>query len=133
MSLIGYDVATNYKYIGENLVEQYISIYDSMDYRQLDSCFHPNAKITFIEEEMVGFNAMLNTAYYNHGIVKFDHQINSIDTQPLGDTTVMIMITGLIAVNSNFVDVRHFSEVILVNRQSSGAYVIINSILRLIA
>lgn len=128
-----YDIPTHYKKIGEGLVNVYINVYDSSDYSQLESCYHPEAKITFIEEEIVGCINFIYTACNNYGITKFKHRIDSIDSQPLGDKTMMVMMTGLIVVNEDYTTPRHFSEVLLLTQKQNGDFLIINSIFRLIS
>ena len=127
MSLI--DVKDNYRYITEEFCKQYYNLYNS-DFLQLANMFHKDCYITFLGEEMVGFNHYAEKLRQLN-IYKFVHKTMQVSSQPVGQRTLLINVAGRIAVNYSIEDYR-YSESILLQKDSNNKFYIHNIIFKLI-
>lgn len=126
---IQYNIQNDYKKISEGFCKEYYSTYDN-NFVQLGSFFKPESKITFLEEEMIGFGNLLQQVQHNYNIHNFHHKIQSIDSQPVGSMTILVTITGEIIVNNN-ASGNKFTETLILQQDQSNSFYVYHSIMRL--
>jgi hypothetical protein len=123
-----------YHKIATDFYKYYYNLWDSNPLLIKDLYNNQNnqnnqTKITYMGYVFNNFNSLI---YYLRSIkiYKFDHLSTCVTSQPIDDNTILINVTGTIAVNSIFFE--KYSETILLNRNIWNNYYITNSMFSLI-
>lgn len=123
------DVKANYKKITEEFCKHYYSIYDTNFYA-LNNMYKPESCFTYLDEEMVGFNSISNKLK-QFNIYKFTHHTIDVNSQPIGDRTLLITTNGKLSINNSTYEQR-FIETILLQRDDNNRFFIYHTIFKLI-
>lgn len=128
--LIAFDMRFNYKNFTEELCKIYYNYFDN-NFIGLSNLFTNETICTFLDEELLGFNQLINRLN-QYGIHKFTHHNININSQPVNDRALLVNVNGTISVNNSNL-VNKFTETILLIRSDyDSKYYITNYIFRLI-
>ncbi len=123
------DVKVNYKRITEEFCRQYYSLYDN-NFPGLSQMYKPESCFTYLDEEIQGFsNFVEKLRQFN--IYKFTHQSVNVNSQPVGDRTVLIVVTGKLCVNNSTYE-QKFTETIMLQRDDQNRFFIYHTIFKLV-
>lgn len=122
------DVQNNFKNIAFDFCKYYYKLLNT-DFSKLHELYKPESKFTFLEEEFIGFENLLNKIVYSYNINKFHHDINSIDSQPIGNMTLLITVTGYVGVN-NINNNNKFVETFILQKDQNSNFYVYNTIFR---
>lgn len=122
------DVGANYRMITEEFCKYYYKLFDN-NFLQLNEIYQADSFFTFLDEEMIGFcNLVEKIKQYN--IQKFTHQTINVNSQPIGERTLLINTCGKLSVNDSMIQY-HFSETILLQRDDNNRFKIHRSMFKL--
>jgi len=124
------DVKANYKQITENFIKFYYSLYDT-DFLKMGQLYKPDACFTFLDEEMIGFNNLVDKLK-QYNITKFTHHSVHVNSQPVGDRTLMLMVSGRLSVNSSPYAENKFMETILLQRDDQNKFFVHHTMFKLV-
>ncbi|CAH6421289.1 Nuclear transport factor 2 [uncultured virus] len=123
------DIRTNFKKITEEFCKIFYATYDS-SFVQLGLFFNQNAFITYMDEEFIGFtNLIEKLKLYN--IYKFAHHTAHVNSQPIGEKTLLITVSGTLSVNDSIYSQR-FMETFFIQRDDQNHFAIYHCIFKLI-
>lgn len=120
------DVKTNYKKIAEEFLTYYYNIYDT-DFPHLNHLYHKESQFTFRDNEVYGFNNLLNIITNKYKIYKFTHSVIHATVQPINNSDLLISVNGQISVN-NSPHYDKFIETIIIRRNDDNVFSILNTI-----
>ena len=120
----------NYKQLALNFCKEYYNKLDK-NIKQTSKFYKPHSKFTFLEDEITGFNVYMNKIKNNYNITSFNHNIKSVDSQPISNNAFLINVIGVIKVNKQMI-YHHFTETFVLQQDFSGNFFVCNTIFRLI-
>ena len=124
------DVIINYKKITEEFCNYYYSNYDN-NYLQLSSLYRNKSLFTYLDEELTGFDQMVNKIK-QYGINKFKHHEIKINAQPIHNKMLIINATGIMSVNNSLQREKFVETIILQRENKKNTFFISNTIFKLI-
>jgi len=118
----------NYKEIGEEFCKYYYNSFSSYGINGVINLYHPDARITFLEEECANIIAY-NQKLLNIGLSKlmFNNLIGT--TQPHGTDTVIISVVGDYCTSNNIWN--KFTDVFIISLLN-GNWIITHHIFKII-
>lgn len=130
MAAMALDIDKNNEYvdISRKFCELYYLKYDS-DFNGLAQLFRDDVKISFIDNEFIGFNRLYQ-CFVSDNIHKIIHSNIKWNCQPIANNAILINITGDIQINMNIVR-KKFNETIVL-RKFGYSYFITNCIFKII-
>jgi hypothetical protein len=123
------DVKTNYKRITEEFCRYYINMYDN-NFQNLANMYKTDSLFTYTDDEIIGFNNLVEKIR-QYNIYKFTHSTVNVNSQPVGDRTLLVTLTGKISVNNSVIE-QKFSETLLLQRDDHNRFYIYHTIFKLI-
>ena len=96
----------NYKTIGKQFTDAYYQAIDQ-NLNSVSQLYCPNAYITMMGEEMVGFDKFVQRLR-DYGVYRFQHRIQEVDPQPINEQYLLITVTG--TVTADGLNYNRFSE-----------------------
>ena len=93
-----YNTRYNYIELAKEFCQYYYTTCDT-DYSQLASLYKPDSLIVYAGVEHLGYNNLYNHLLNHYGINKFTHSIQTLDTEPMGTRSLIVMVTGSIKIN----------------------------------
>jgi hypothetical protein len=128
-----YSPPFNHREIGQEFCKYYYNTFSSCGLNGIAHLYHPEAKITFLEEECVGI-IEYNQKLSNIGLplLSFNNLIGT--TQPHNNDTIIISVNGDCCVSNGFRNNNwgKFSDVFVITL-FNGNWVIIHHIFKVIA
>ncbi|ARF09656.1 hypothetical protein Indivirus_2_35 [Indivirus ILV1] len=124
------DVRLNYKNIAGDFLTYYYNIYDD-DFPRLNNLYYKESQFTFRDKEFYGFSNLMDLIVKTYKIYKFTHSIAHATVQPINNSDLLIVVHGMISVNNS----PHFDkyiETILLRRDDSNRFMILNTIFKLV-
>ena len=122
------DTRFNYKKITEEFCKTYYTKYDN-NFSELCGMYKPESLFTYLDEEITGFQQFL-TRLNQYNIHKFKHHKIHVNAQPIGQRSVMLVVTGTISVNDS-IYVQKFTETLFLQRDDNNKFFIYHSIFKL--
>jgi len=125
------NIPYNYKNIADEFCNYYYTTIDN-DYLQLDNLFKPTSKFTFVNDEFIGFNNIVNKWKNEYNINSFNHNIISYNSQPIDDNTMLVKVIGSISINNIYTNSSYFTETFVVKKDKGDNLYIHNTIFQLL-
>lgn len=129
------NILQNYSILAKQFCMYYYTTMDS-NLQNLAHLYKADSKITFINNNYLGFNNLYYDIVNVYNIIKFDHQILSYDVQPVGKNTIYILVLGDVigSVQGNYNNISHkFVESFIIQRDiQANKFYIYNSIFKLL-
>jgi hypothetical protein len=119
---------TYYKDIASQFCKQYYDTYDNQ-FSNLVNLYNTKSVFTYCEEEFLNFESLNNRLVNYYKVNSFQHVINKIDAQPVGDKGILITINGTVKVN-NLHHEQSFIETIFLEEDIDNVMFVINTIFR---
>lgn len=123
------DVQNSFRQIAEEFCKYYYTVYDN-NFLELANLCLPNTLFTYMDEELIGFNRLVEKIN-KHYIYKFHHKQININFQPVGNNGIIILSTGTISLNDSIIENR-FTESILLEMDDKNRFFIINNLFKII-
>jgi len=123
------DVYSEYRNLTEGFCNYYYDLFDN-NFPDLSGLFKNDCMITYLDEEMSGFNEYFSKIK-QYNIYNFTHHEINVNSQPVGSSGLLITTTGTISIN-NSIFRNKFSETILLVRDDQNNFFIHHYMFRLI-
>lgn len=119
---------TNLKLITEDFCYKFYYLFDIL-FNDLHLLFHPNAYITFDDNEIKGFNN-LQQILKQHNITTFKHSQMIAHPQPLAHNNILISTYGTISINDG--EIKKYTESLVLTYDTNNELKISNYVFSLI-
>lgn len=120
-------ITASYHQISEEFCKIYYSLFDSSSAR-LSLLYKPNALITLGDTEITSFDNLCGFVRSN-GIFSFEHNCETMNSQPIGETGILITVTGKVRINQG--SVSRFSETFILEKLE-GSWFISQNVIKFI-
>lgn len=123
-------INVNYKYkqLAEEFCKSYYSTYDK-NIKDLSNMYHPKAQFTLNNVEVSGVNNYFNLLE-NSGLNSFVHHDLNVQSQPIGDDSLLVNVSGTLTVNNSIFE-NKFIETLLVQRDNFNHFYIFSTMLKI--
>jgi len=128
------NISLCYNQLAQEFVNLYYSTYDT-NIQNLAYFFKPDSLLTFIDEEIVGFNNLYHRLVNHYGVYKIAHEVTSFSAQPLGNEALFIQVFGNLRANDHIYNtpVQSFTETFVLHRDiATSSYFIHNTIFKIL-
>lgn len=119
----------DYRSFSNEFYSKYCYDFDN-NFLNLRNVFSQGCNITFLSEEFVGFDNLLNSVS-KMGVYKFSHQKYTYYAQPIDNKSVIITSTGTISVNGSIFG-KKYIETLTIHTDDFNVFYIHNMIFQLI-
>lgn len=124
------DVRNTYKQLAQDFCQKYYSCYDNK-FSDLSPLYLNNSQFTFLDNEIVGFNDLINKLK-SIGLYQFTHYNMNVISQPLGNNNVIININGTISFNGSIFTKKFLETIILERNNLNNNFYVISTIFKTI-
>lgn len=130
-----FDILQNFTTLAKQFCINYYTTFDNNP-QNLAHLYKADSKITFINNNYLGFNNLYYDIVNVYNIVKFNHQILSFDVHPVGRNTMYILVigdvTGQVQGDYNIIPKKFVESFIIQRDIQSNKFYIYNSIFKLL-
>ncbi len=123
-----FNVMEKYRELTESFCNHFYTHYDD-NFPELGNLFLNDTKITYLDEELTGFNQLFERIK-GYNIFNFKHHKIDVNSQPVGQRTLLITVNGKISINNSF-EIQRFVETILLQRDDNNQFYIHNYMFKL--
>lgn len=120
LSKFPHNIESSYKEITDKFCQIYYDYYDT-DFLKIKDMCADNTYFTYLDSEVVGFEKLLDIIK-SKDVNRFKHEDLNITSQPIGQKSLIINVTGTIYVNNNNNKYK-FTETIILKKSGTRYYI----------